>query len=109
MLVSHELGLDPSQSKRHSYTSKCQRGSFGFYSVDLCLKSFQRSAMGKKCNKNTPCETLAPLVTLILTKVQAEQLADLNGKLRLVEKLRDENSDREAEIARVLRQQQDQR
>lgn len=42
-------------------------------------------------------------------QVQSEQLADLNGKLRLVEKLRDENSEREAEIARVLRQQQQQR
>ncbi|CAN0348401.1 unnamed protein product, partial [Ectocarpus sp. 8 AP-2014] len=44
-----------------------------------------------------------------LTKVQAEQLADLNGKLRLVEKLRNENSEREAEIAAALRQQQRQR
>eukprot|EP00903_Cladosiphon_okamuranus_P009751 g9270.t2 len=44
-----------------------------------------------------------------LTKVQAEQIADLNGKLRLVEKLRNENSEREAEIAAALRQQQRQR
>ncbi|CBN77193.1 conserved unknown protein [Ectocarpus siliculosus] len=44
-----------------------------------------------------------------LTKVQADQLADLNGKLRLVEKLRNENSEREAEIAAALRQQQRQR
>lgn len=42
-------------------------------------------------------------------QVQAEQLADLNGKLRLVEKLRNENSEREAEIAAALRQQQRQR
>eukprot|EP00752_Nemacystus_decipiens_P011224 g9974.t1 len=44
-----------------------------------------------------------------LAKVQAEQIADLNGKLRLVEKLRNENSEREAEIAAALRQQQRQR
>lgn len=43
------------------------------------------------------------------SQVQAEQLADLNGKLRLVEKLRNENSEREAEIAAALRQQQRQR
>ncbi|CAM9348904.1 unnamed protein product [Scytosiphon promiscuus] len=44
-----------------------------------------------------------------LTQVQAGQLSDLNDKLRLVEKLRKDNSEREAEIATALRHQQRQR
>lgn len=42
-------------------------------------------------------------------QVQAAQLADLNGKLRLVEQLRNENAEREGEIAEALRQQQRER
>lgn len=45
----------------------------------------------------------------MLMQVQTGQLNDLNDKLRLVEKLRKENSEREAEIAAALRQQQRQR
>eukprot|EP00904_Undaria_pinnatifida_P009501 jgi/Undpi1/5681/HiC_scaffold_2.g00955.m1 len=44
-----------------------------------------------------------------LTKLQEQQLADLHDKLRLVERLRDENSEREADIARAIREQQQQR
>ncbi|CAN0500927.1 unnamed protein product, partial [Scytosiphon promiscuus] len=44
-----------------------------------------------------------------LPQLQAQQLADLHDKLRLVERLRDENSEREADIARALREQQQQR
>ena len=45
----------------------------------------------------------------VTIKVQEDQLADLKDKLCLVEKLRDQNSEKEAEIAQVLRQQQYQR
>lgn len=54
--------------------------------------------------RNSPPFLALWLITL--SQIQSEQFADLNGKLRLVEKLRDENAEREAEIARVLRQQQ---